>query len=60
MVESPCTRQCRIDVTENVCRGCSRTLAEIQEWSTYTDEQKQMIIDKIMNINNIGINYERL
>lgn len=26
-----CIRQCKLNITENICRGCGRTLEEIKE-----------------------------
>jgi len=39
MTSSPCTKVCKIK--EGVCTGCRRTLEQIREWGSMTDEQRQ-------------------
>ena len=48
MVESPCIDKCQIDEKKSFCIGCSRTIKEISEWSTYDDKQKQKIINLLL------------
>ncbi|NOI17241.1 DUF1289 domain-containing protein [Vibrio coralliilyticus] len=42
-VPVPCVRNCCLD-GEDVCLGCFRTLNEILEWRSYTDEEKQAVL----------------
>lgn len=44
-VKSPCIRECKI--SEGKCAGCGRTLSEISNWRTYSDEQKAAVINRI-------------
>lgn len=44
-VLSPCIKICRMDIND-LCIGCRRTRDEIGNWSGYTNEQKQEILDK--------------
>ncbi len=44
-IESPCIKICKQDIN-GVCMGCLRTKNEIGDWSTYTNEQKQEVLDK--------------
>ena len=44
-VDSPCINICQIDETKSFCIGCSRTIKEISEWSTYNDKQKKKILN---------------
>jgi predicted Fe-S protein YdhL (DUF1289 family) len=30
------------------CRGCGRTLEEIQGWSSFTDDQRQQIMERVV------------
>jgi len=44
-MESPCTRKCAVD--DGKCISCGRTMSEICNWTSLTEEQKQEIIDRI-------------
>ncbi|MEM8816208.1 MAG: DUF1289 domain-containing protein [Pseudomonadota bacterium] len=43
---SPCVSICTLDDAEN-CLGCSRTLAEITGWSSFSKEKQWQIIDDL-------------
>ena len=43
--DSPCIKICTIE--NNMCIGCFRTLSEIAGWSTYSDQQKHEVNEKI-------------
>ena len=45
-VISPCNNICRLDINK-ICIGCKRTLDEIANWSSYSDFQKQNVIERI-------------
>ncbi|MFL9840619.1 DUF1289 domain-containing protein [Sphingomonas sp. ST-64] len=45
-VASPCINVCRIGA-DDVCEGCRRTLDEIAEWSTASDERRRAILARI-------------
>jgi predicted Fe-S protein YdhL (DUF1289 family) len=51
-VPSPCIKICRYD-SKGVCFGCRRTLNEIGDWSKYTNEQKQAVIDQLSSRTNV-------
>jgi predicted Fe-S protein YdhL (DUF1289 family) len=44
---SPCLHICKLDA-DDTCLGCLRTLDEITDWSIYTTEEKQSILDRIL------------
>lgn len=44
MTASPCINVCLMDAASGLCRGCSRTLAEIGAWGAASDEQRQTIL----------------
>lgn len=44
-VESPCVSICRM--RDGLCEGCGRTLDEIAEWSTATDDRRREILMRI-------------
>lgn len=39
--ETPCRGVCSHCVGDEVCRGCGRTVEEVRDWNTYTQEQKR-------------------
>jgi predicted Fe-S protein YdhL (DUF1289 family) len=41
---SPCINVCKLDLNNQYCVGCHRTLIEIRDWSVLTLEKKQDII----------------
>jgi len=45
---SPCINICELDENK-ICVGCYRTIEEISNWTKYTDEEKQHIINQVQN-----------
>ena len=45
-VASPCIGVCRLN-DDDVCEGCHRTLDEIGEWSSVSDDRRRAILDAI-------------
>jgi len=42
-VESPCVRNCCLD-DDDICMGCFRSLDEIKDWSSCTDQIKLSVL----------------
>lgn len=40
---SPCISICRMDARTGLCEGCLRTIDEITQWSTATEEYKRAV-----------------
>ena len=40
--DSPCVNQCQLD-SDYVCKGCGRTLDEIDSWSTLDSTDKENV-----------------
>ena len=47
MYITPCVQVCRIDVESRVCSGCGRTIDEIREWMSYTEEERMTIMKRL-------------
>jgi uncharacterized protein len=47
VIESPCVKICVLDATAGICRGCGRTLYEIERWTKLTDVERRKIIDEL-------------
>ena len=47
MSMSPCTKNCSLNTSTNICEGCGRTLDEIIEWTRMMDPEKQEVIDRL-------------
>lgn len=45
MVKSPCIKQCRLQ--NGKCVGCGRTIDEISNWKSLTDDQKIEISNRL-------------
>ncbi len=46
-IQSPCIDICNINPDTELCEGCFRTVDEIAEWATYSDEEKLEILAAI-------------
>lgn len=51
-LDSPCTRQCRLDPVTRVCVGCGRTRLEIAHWSRMTDAERQAVWKRLIGVSN--------
>lgn len=46
-MESPCVNICEIE--DGKCAGCGRTLEEIANWTSYSEEERARILERISN-----------
>lgn len=46
---SPCVKICIINPQTRLCEGCGRTIEEIASWSTYSREERQVIMSKLID-----------
>lgn len=46
-IDSPCIAQCTTALGDNVCRGCGRTFEEVTYWNLYSDQQRQVIMQRL-------------
>jgi predicted Fe-S protein YdhL (DUF1289 family) len=51
-IPSPCRKVCRLQ--NGICLGCERTVQEITNWSTMTDQQKQDCWTRLRGFPEIG------
>ncbi len=51
-VQSPCISVCQYD-SKGICFGCRRTQDEAGHWSTYSNEEKQKIVDETAKRRNV-------
>ncbi|OWW21429.1 DUF1289 domain-containing protein [Noviherbaspirillum denitrificans] len=40
---SPCISLCKMDQRTGLCEGCFRTIEEIAQWSTASEERKRQV-----------------
>ena len=45
---TPCVKICRINSISKLCEGCGRTRHEIANWIYYSDNQRQIIMHRII------------
>jgi predicted Fe-S protein YdhL (DUF1289 family) len=45
-LESPCVRNCCLN-KDDICTGCLRSLDEIKEWATVSEEARKEIIARV-------------
>ncbi|MCK9451426.1 MAG: DUF1289 domain-containing protein [Bacteroidales bacterium] len=46
-IKSPCQLICTYD-EDRICIGCYRSLEEVANWDSYTEEEKRKVIDNTM------------
>ena len=56
MSMSPCTKNCSLNNSTNICNGCGRTINEIVEWTRMTDEEKQEVMKRLNGNQSISSN----
>jgi uncharacterized protein len=44
---TPCIGVCKLN--RGNCIGCGRTMQEISSWSSYTDQQRQAVMERLKN-----------
>lgn len=44
---SPCVRLCTLDPETGICVGCGRTLAEIGNWTRYSESERRNIMEAL-------------
>jgi predicted Fe-S protein YdhL (DUF1289 family) len=47
MIETPCEKICIVDPPSGLCRGCGRSLAEIERWTAYSDNERTRIMQEL-------------
>jgi uncharacterized protein len=47
MIETPCEKICLVDPPSGLCRGCGRSLAEIERWTAYSDAERSRIMAEL-------------
>lgn len=45
MVKSPCVAKC--ELRNGKCVGCGRTIDEISNWKSFTEEEKLSVMDRL-------------
>ncbi len=43
---SPCNKKCIMDPVTNYCKGCFRTIEEIIQWTHFTIEERNQVIQQ--------------
>jgi predicted Fe-S protein YdhL (DUF1289 family) len=44
LIETPCEKICILDPASGLCRGCGRSLAEIERWTSYNDDERSRVM----------------
>ena len=47
IIESPCISVCEMNPAHQFCRGCWRTIEEIEDWEAYDEEKRLEIIRQL-------------
>ena len=47
VIESPCEKICIVDAASGLCRGCGRSLSEIERWTAYSDGERRRIMAEL-------------
>jgi uncharacterized protein len=46
-MQSPCVKTCVLDPASGYCLGCGRTLDEIAEWSSLSEEARARVLAEL-------------
>lgn len=46
-IKTPCVKVCFVDPKEGLCVGCFRTLAELGQWTRYSDDEREVILKQL-------------
>jgi predicted Fe-S protein YdhL (DUF1289 family) len=46
-IETPCTKVCTLDPVSRLCRGCGRTLREIECWSMFDSTERLRVMAEL-------------
>lgn len=46
-METPCEKICVVDAASGLCRGCGRSLAEIEGWTRYSDAERARVMAEL-------------
>jgi predicted Fe-S protein YdhL (DUF1289 family) len=49
-VASPCIDVCELDRATQTCRGCRRTLHEIENWTRFDDNEKRAVLRRLAGL----------
>lgn len=44
---TPCVGRCSHNVGGDICKGCGRTVAEVRDWNTYSNDEKRAIMAQL-------------
>ena len=47
VIETPCEKICIVDQPSGLCRGCGRSLAEIERWTAYSDGERARVMNEL-------------
>jgi len=46
-IETPCEKICIVDEPSGLCRGCGRSLIEIERWTAYSDAERSRVLAQL-------------
>lgn len=44
---SPCEKICIVDPESGLCRGCGRSLGEIERWTAYSNDERERVMSEL-------------
>lgn len=47
MIDTPCEKICVLDAVSGICRGCGRSLQEIERWTAYSDSERARVMAEL-------------
>jgi len=47
LIETPCEKICVLDPPSGLCRGCGRTLAEIERWTALSSGERARVMAEL-------------
>jgi len=47
LIDTPCEKICVVDPASGLCRGCGRSLTEIERWTAYSDSERRRVMAEL-------------
>lgn len=46
-IKTPCIKVCVVDGESGLCLGCYRKLAEVAQWTRFSDAERETILEEL-------------
>ncbi|KAA3611170.1 MAG: DUF1289 domain-containing protein [Calditrichaeota bacterium] len=47
-IKSPCNSNCKMSKKSGLCKGCKRTIDEIEHWGKFSNKERKKLLTEIL------------